>query len=355
MEDAPTPIFLGDEKPIKQINFELESNLKNNFAIAVVGYNSYVLIKIKNNKFNREYEEKYTLDKFKTLSKYFIICESISEVISSIEPNLKHSKIIEDNNSLELIIELNHPLCKESVFIIPEKIKIFNPTELYYIITEMRNEKKTQQEIIRKQQTVINNLQNNINELTERVKFLEDKIEIINKNNDEKQYLNLSKIIIGDFEKERTIKNWINPSKNLKFELLFRKTRDGSSCGTFHKYCDNKGPTLTLVETNKGYKFGGYTPFSFQSKIGYSPYNDNQTFIFSLNQMQKFNKKRDDSLVYFDPNFGPCFGQGGSDFYIDKDLNCGFTINKSFLTNYELTNGESGRFNIKELEIYKVI
>ena len=98
-----------------------------------------------------------------------------------------------------------------------------------------------------------------------------------------------SKIIKNDFEKEKAIKNWIDPfNKNIKFELLFRKSRDGSSCQTFHQYCDNKGPSLTLVETTKGYKFGGYTPFSFQSQIGYSPKNDNKTFIFSLNLMKIF-------------------------------------------------------------------
>ena len=146
-----------------------------------------------------------------------------------------------------------------------------------------------------------------------------------------------------------------NPFQKIKFELLFRKSRDGSSCKTFHKYCDNKGPTLTLVETKKGYKFGAYTPHSFQSITGYSPKSDNKTFIFSLNLMQKFTKIKNDSLLYFDPNFGPCFGQGGSDFYLNNNLDTGQTVNSSFLTKFELTNGEGGTFEVKELEIYKVI
>ena len=51
------------------------------------------------------------------------MCETINEVISSIEPYIKQSNIIEDKNNIKLIISLNHPLCKEAIFQIKEKIK----------------------------------------------------------------------------------------------------------------------------------------------------------------------------------------------------------------------------------------
>ena len=356
MEDAPTPIFLEEEKPLKKISLELQSNSKTKYSINLTGYNSYLDIKLIND--DKEYEEKFTLDKIKKISKYFLICESISEVISSIEPNIKESNIIEESKNVKFIISLNHPLCKEAIFIIPEKIKIFSPSELYIIITELRNNNKTQQNIINKQQEIINKLQINVNELTDNVNKLTERVKMLEtkeKEDKEIPYLNDSKIIPNDFEKAKAIKNWIDPFRNIKFELLFRKSRDGSSATTFHKLCDNKGPTLTLVETNKGYKFGGYTPFSFQSKVGYSPKNDNQTFIFSLNLMKKFVGAKEDSLVYFDPSFGPCFGQNGSDFYLDDDLNNGTTINKSFLTKLELTNGEGPNIKVNEFEVYKVL
>ena len=199
-------------------------------------------------------------------------------------------------------------------------------------------------------------MQKNVYDLTEKVQTLENKIEQLKKRNIEIQESMDSKIIRNDYEKEKTIKNWIDPSnKKMKFILIFRKSRDGSSCKTFHYYCDNKGPTLTLVETVKGYKFGGYTPFSFQSQIGYSPKNDNKTFIFSINSMSKFFKKKEGSLVYYNPDYGPCFGEGGSDFYLGDNLNNGWTINCSFLTNSELTYGEKGKFDVLELEIFRVI
>ena len=55
--------------------------------------------------------------------------------------------------------------------------------------------------------------------------------------------------------------SWLN---NRKFftELLYRKSRDGSTLNDFHNKCDNKGITITLIETTKGYKFGRYTELS---------------------------------------------------------------------------------------------
>jgi hypothetical protein len=43
-------------------------------------------------------------------------------------------------------------------------------------------------------------------------------------------------------------------------ELLFRASRDGWDCQAFHRHCDNKGATLTVIrERSQGYVFGGYT------------------------------------------------------------------------------------------------
>ena len=167
-----------------------------------------------------------------------------------------------------------------------------------------------------------------------------------------------SLIIPNDYLKTNEIKNSIDPSKKIEFQLLFRKSRDGSSCSTFHKLCDFKGPTLTLVHTTKNYKFGGYTQFNWKSNEGFSPKDDNDdTFIFSLDLMKKFTKIINTSTVYFSPNAGPCFGEGGSDLIIGDTYNLdrGNTINFTFLKNYELTNGCKGFFDIKELEVYKVI
>ena len=182
-------------------------NSKDKYFLDLTGYQTYLNINLKldNQILNKEFEKKYSLDEIKSISKYFLICESISDVISVIEPNIKQSKIIEENNTIKLIISLNHPLCKEAIFIVPEKIKFYNSTELYYIISELRMNNQ--------------NLQNKVNELTERVIVLEDKLKEKN-NNEITSNLNDSKIIQKDYEKEKAIRNWIDPfNNNLKFKI----------------------------------------------------------------------------------------------------------------------------------------
>ena len=48
----------------------------------------------------------------------------------------------------------------------------------------------------------------------------------------------------------------------------------------FHTLCDNKGPTLTVVESEFGKRFGGYTSVPWTSEQGWHP--DLESFTFSL-------------------------------------------------------------------------
>jgi len=103
---------------------------------------------------------------------------------------------------------------------------------------------------------------------------INDFIEIIKKfgNVSLKQQFN-SKIDID----EELIKLWLN-GRNFKPELLFRKTRDGSSTNEFHNKCDNKGTTIVFIETTKGYKLGGYTELQWDTSNKLK--KDKSTLIF---------------------------------------------------------------------------
>ena len=69
--------------------------------------------------------------------------------------------------------------------------------------------------------------------------------------------------------------------------LLYSTLIDGVSTITFHKKCDNKGPTLTIVKTVDGHIFGGYNPRSWVSE---SMYNEcDNSFIFSLSDGKTIN------------------------------------------------------------------
>ena len=47
--------------------------------------------------------------------------------------------------------------------------------------------------------------------------------------------------------------SWINPENEITTNLLYRKSIDGDSYDTFHRLCDNKGPTSALIKSTEGF------------------------------------------------------------------------------------------------------
>ena len=149
---------------------------------------------------------------------------------------------------------------------------------------------------------------------------------------------------------EKIIVSWLNNKKFIS-ELLYRKTRDGSTPKDFHSKCDNKGTTITIIETTKGYKFGGYTEISWDCSNQYK--DDKSAFIFSFNNREKYISKNSRYSLACDENSGPRLGY--DDIYIYKSLDKGETKegNEKFISNRNITNGEQ-YWDIKELEVYKI-
>jgi len=70
-------------------------------------------------------------------------------------------------------------------------------------------------------------------------------------------------------------------SDNNKWSLLYRGTKDGFGARDFHKKCDGKSSTLTIIKAkSSGFIFGGYTEAEWQS-FGGDKYDPN-AFIVSL-------------------------------------------------------------------------
>lgn len=71
--------------------------------------------------------------------------------------------------------------------------------------------------------------------------------------------LNKSKIIENE-EQVKMLKEWLpyENKENIKCKLLYDAKRDGDDIPTFHKLCDDKGATLTLIATSDNKKIGGF-------------------------------------------------------------------------------------------------
>ena len=174
-----------------------------------------------------------------------------------------------------------------------------------------------------------------------------------------------SSIINNDIKYQNLIMNRIDKKINkesIKFELIFRMSENGSNSKDFHKFCDDKGPTLTLVKTSKNYIFGGFTPLNWKTSGGEIYDNSNQTFLFSLNLMKKYDliNYKKNYAIYNAYSTGPNFG--ASDFSLNSNMKEGITYANSVCSFFSNNNleiiGEKGsnqKFLTEELELFKVI
>jgi len=164
-------------------------------------------------------------------------------------------------------------------------------------------------------------------------------------------------------EDQELLGRWIEEASGstFKLQLLWRGTTDGFRASTFHSKCDDKGPTLTIILSNKDCIFGGYSSKSWKSSGGFV--SDEKAFIYSLTHKTKHAKqKSEDYSIYCRGNYGPTFGSGNDIHIIDK---CN-TSDKNYSNGnhtYELPAGVEVRtyfagivnFKVKEIEVYSVI
>eukprot|EP01084_Bolivina_argentea_P310008 536307_1 len=117
-----------------------------------------------------------------------------------------------------------------------------------------------------------------------------------------------SKILTMD-EEDNFLKIKVN--YGLKFfkqiptmKLLFRASEHNFSAKQFHKFCDNKGPTLVIIESNYGHVFGGYTTNQWKSNVASDcsylnePPN-NEAFLFVTRSSISYQQT---PKVYADPS-----------------------------------------------------
>ena len=197
--------------------------------------------------------------------------------------------LIEETNSVQIVFNHFDKKIKDSIFLIPQK-------EL-------------------NQEEILKNLILSHNELRIKVLEMEKKLLDYEKNKNDKIELYYSRVFNND-SYLKYIMNWISPNKTIYFNLIYNLSY-GNTAKSFHNYCDNKGPTLTVVYATSGYYFGGYTTENWDCSNAYK--KDANAFIFSLNN-NKYAKASNDNAIYCNSSYGPTFG-GGHDLYIADKCN----------------------------------
>ena len=378
----------------KSFQIELSSDKNNSYSIEF-NLNNYIEITANqiNNIIHKSYSNKYSFEGIRE-AKYFLQFDNLDEILDEIKDRIDNNKIIlkENDNILilniplpddqEIIFELN-PIIKNNNDRLDEltdliiklnteinnikdeeianlKREINDMKEKEVLLTNDNTQLKNDINLLKKENNQLNKdnaqLKNNETQLKEEITELKEKLNILWET---RRYItNLdSKIINENKEYNESLKNWIDPSKKIKAELLYRLSENGDDKKTFHELCDNKGPTLTLFHVNDGNIIGIYTPLDLDSNSLWK--NDMDTFIFNLNKNQKYKKLKEDCSIYCMFSYGPYTAGFGCDHNnsMKSIIHLGNDINKYYDKGSEILpcNNQEKVYDLIETEVYKIM
>lgn len=141
-------------------------------------------------------------------------------------------------------------------------------------------------------------------------------------------------------------------------EVLYVASTYGDSVSSFHSACDNKGPTVVIVETTTGNVFGGYTDISWGVKRN-TYHASTKSFVFSIRPIMKQYKIKSSEYsyaVYHHTNYGPTFGRAGHDLYIASGARSNKnsqTSGRSYALSGHVMNGGVNNFQVKDYVVAK--
>ena len=376
LEQIKENIFFYLHENIKEIYDELDSiikNLKEKNELNILEETNKIIIrvplpsiKIKECLFEMNEIPISTQQQF---AEVFIKLNEIQKENSEIKNESKEIKQI--NNELK---DQNNELKKKINEINQQNNKL---QEQIIVLDDKNNELKKQNNELKIQNDGLKKKIDEVIQLSNELKnqTLEIKNDIIkelkdyNKKTMQKAYNNIDHIneIITIIEQEKRkmksqkeeqrendlklIAKWIDSSLKINFQLIYRKSTHGDTPNDFHWYCDNKGKTVTIIETKDGMRFGGFKNDSWDTK-GWK--KNTKDFVFSLNRKVKYSHCGEGDSTFGNIDYGPNFGNsspGEISFY--KSLNIGRNINDKYNTNGEL-NMKKDYFEAVEVDVYKV-
>ena len=330
------------------------------------------------------YKAELNLEELYNLNSIFRAYTSIEKVFTRFFQKLVESKIVikkeENKITLTIIIEFMGEKDEAKIILIPEKTTIDNIVmKLCDKVKEIDNLNKIiveQKNIIEKQQKEFSDFKNysenkfkELEALKKESESLKSNIEFYNgkymtpeEYNKLKEKVAKFKEAIGSnimrYNELNLIETGVQKKlkkKIKKYTLLFKASRDGYRASNFHSKCDGYNNTLTLVETQFGRRFGGFTDAQWDQSSNYK--TGSNGFIFSFNEKEIYYNKDSNYNIYGNSGYGPCFG-GGHDFYINDNCNTsksGENSGHSYETNgkkYALSG--SSNFIVKDYEVYQL-
>ena len=160
--------------------------------------------------------------------------------------------------------------------------------------------------------------------------------------------------------------SWINkgvhdqPPIPYSTKLIFSSEKEDDKASSFHKNCDNIAPTLILIETKEGFRYGGFTTQKWESPEQSIFKNDEDAFIFSIDTEKKYDVTDPKKSIQCSMFWGPYFGEGGAicvpdNFLQEKNAFYQWPSSYDISEKDELTFGQEHKINISKYEVYQII
>jgi hypothetical protein len=354
----------------KDFIFELsKSENKKNIIFKLINYkellsNYYMLIA------NEE--------EFNNLSPLFKMYKDIDEIHSLLIDAMNNKQYRLEKKDQNVILTLDFYIFKEKKVDISFNLKEqqikkedYSVEKLYSLIQKLFDENKSIKEEFTNQnkelKNRINGLEKEISKKNKEIVDIKKELKELKNEFHRKRiidnYFNTSKIIKLKEEKSKLI-SWISEKGIIKeIKLLYSSKRDGDEYSPFYNKCSNISPTLSLIKTKKGRKFGGFTFGKWNDKQGIFKQTDSEAFLFSLNNMKKYKILKPNLAIasYSDHSSFLTYGNNGD--------GCGIYLKNNFLTNgghenhsskaydadsqYCLSTEEN--FSVEEVEVYNII
>ena len=280
--DCPEPIKLSTPdinltlKKSKKFNSRNEKGKTHEIEMGIANNSIIFKAEIKNGIINKKYLSIYSFDKLKQ-NNIFIFQENIEEIYEQLEIyiNAEEVHFITSENNITISIFTKIKKSPEINFELKPEF-VDNNTIINILMKKFKNLEDENRNLKIKIENLGNNYNKSINEQKSENQVLKREIENLKNDLDSiKEYVNKKKekerqkemnkfsdSLIVKQEESKMICEWINPNKNIDSKLLYRVSRDGEGPEIFHKYCDNKGPTIMFAKINNGYRFGGFSGIS---------------------------------------------------------------------------------------------
>ena len=320
------------------------------------------------------FSQEYSINDLKKLHHILLSYDTLEEIQFELERSILSQLVgIYDNGKIfEIIFYMQKGNERARI---PIRLKILNPIKINNNIKitpeKLDNLENEANEILKEQNKLkeeINNIltQSNFSTISKVFTFsdknknpkLNNKNNLNNNNNNNSNNKIVKNFINSDIIKTFTEYQFLTnkfQNDHVKFNLIYKATKDSDKAIKFHEKCDNIQDTLILVETGEGKRFGGFTTQKWEGDN--VDKKDDDSFIFSLDKLKMYDINNGKYAIGCYPKFGPvftsqikifnnAFSNGGSTYL--KNIN--FRTEED----YELTGGNI-EFTVKEIEVFKVI